>query len=100
MSDKTLQNLQDAVKYGIESAVEMEAEGNYGVVGIWERNEGPVRYSDERVNVVTSVLATLFSPYTTRDMHVTTDMAVFGNAVILALDKFTETKLDESPPST
>mgnify|MGYP000869370569 CR=1 FL=1 len=88
MSDKTLRDLQDAVEYGIEMAVQMETGGDYGVVGVWDHGEGPVRYSDERVNVVTSVLASFFNPYTTRDMDVPEDLAVFGNAVILALDKF------------
>lgn len=90
MSEKKFSDLNDAVTCGILRSIELANESNYSVVGVWDQEDGPVRYSDERINVVTRTFHTFFNPYVDRDPTSSTDMATFGRAVIFALDKFAE----------
>lgn len=68
-------------------AVENLPSRAYSIDGVYDN--GPVRYSDPRINVVTEATIRFFGYYTTHhDMNDMLDLATFGNLVIAALDEY------------
>lgn len=67
-------------------AVENLPSRAYNIDGVYDN--GPVRYSDPRINVVTQATIRFFSRYGNRDINDTLDLATFGNLVVAALDEY------------
>lgn len=80
-----LEKIHAAVTAGFW-AVENLPSRAYNIDGVYDN--GPVRYSDPRVNVVTEATARFFSHYSTHSMDDTLDLATFGHLVIAALDEY------------
>jgi len=80
-----LEKIRVAVAAGFDDIVNIH-ERAYNIDGVYDN--GPVRYIDPRINVVTQATARFFSHYSTHSMDDTLDLATFGNLVIAALDEY------------
>lgn len=89
MNKVTLQEIQSAAfagqKYG-----EMAYCEEYYTDGVYEN--GPVKYQDPRVNVVTMTLRNVMAVGYDEPLALPGDMATIGNAIVAALDYFKDNR--------